>query len=600
MPRLDREVRSPAARCFAALALWATFHDVSWSATLVLANRAPQSVAARIAPLDGGAGQAVSIEPGDVLAVPIRGAARLSFKSAAQAREYLVDPDSAYYFGVGRTGQLDLTHIGLGDPPRVRPRPAASGASSPRIAAPQPVAIPVKILVDEEEVARREVWEERLRQRVAAMSRIVERHCRARFQVVAVDTWKSNNRVTDFHRSLAEFEDRVDPAPARLAIGFTSQYQLPQGRTHLGGVRGPLASHMLLREYSRHASESERLELLTHEAGHFLGAAHSPESDSVMRPILADRKANAKSFRIRFDPVNTLAMNLVTEELRERPLRHLAQLSEPTQARLRGIYTELARTMTDDPAAGVYVQMLERSQWAAWVPPARTVVELIRVSAAVNAQKPERPSGGGKLAGDALADLYFREAAGGAQYLARGSAAQGYLLGLAVALDRGDALRQHALLGPVFRAVENDAQRRMRLAVLGEPTVYGRHDLVQHFTVSAALTALAGPAAAEAAGAAKERLDAGGRSGFSFVDYQADLAGIHLADRLLAGKLSWPTLAEGFTLRSALPPPSELREGLSGSDFAAQYGSLLDSRFLTARRQIVARIEQLPLYKPAK
>jgi hypothetical protein len=57
------------------------------------------------------------------------------------------------------------------------------------------------------------------------------------------------------------------------------------------------------------------LELLVHELGHFFGAAHSPETNSVMRPLLADKQANSTRFRIGFDPLNALAMNLVTEEM---------------------------------------------------------------------------------------------------------------------------------------------------------------------------------------------------------------------------------------------------------------------------------------------
>ena len=53
----------------------------------------------------------------------------------------------------------------------------------------------------------------------------------------------------------------------------------------------------------------------------------------------------------------------------------------------------------------------------------------------------------------------------------------------------------------------------------------GRHDLAQHVGVSAALTALSGPRAAEAAGLLKELLDSGeGGSVFSFADLAADLA----------------------------------------------------------------------------
>ena len=78
----------------------------------------------------------------------------------------------------------------------------------------------------------------------------------------------------------------------------------------MAGTRGPLHSHILVREWSPQMSEPERLEFLVHELGHFLGASHSPEPDSVMRPVLGDQPGrSARAFRIRFDPVNTLVMS---------------------------------------------------------------------------------------------------------------------------------------------------------------------------------------------------------------------------------------------------------------------------------------------------
>jgi hypothetical protein len=114
----------------------------------------------------------------------------------------------------------------------------------------------------------------------------------------------------------------------------------------------------LLREWSKHASESEKLELLVHELGHHLGAAHSPERDTLMRPLLADRQSRDKKFVIRFDPLNTLAMNLVAEEVRDRGINNFADLSLPTKWKLRAIYTEIDKALPEDPAARIYVRRL--------------------------------------------------------------------------------------------------------------------------------------------------------------------------------------------------------------------------------------------------
>ena len=118
----------------------------------------------------------------------------------------------------------------------------------------------------------------------------MERDCRLRLQVVGVGAWESDNRIQEFAKSIVEFEQKAKPGRHTLAIGFTSQYALTRGRFHLGGIRAPLATHLLVREWSQVISEAERLEVLLHELGHFLGAAHRPDADSVMRPILADRR----------------------------------------------------------------------------------------------------------------------------------------------------------------------------------------------------------------------------------------------------------------------------------------------------------------------
>jgi hypothetical protein len=277
----------------------------------------------------------------------------------AGAVSYKIQPDAAYYFGELPTGKVELGQIGIGempvaDPPQpvVKLSPEADDAAR---------TITVKVLVDEEEPSKRSLWERRLRDRVAAASDIIEHHCGIKLKVIATDTWQSDNRLSRFEDEATEFIKKVDPGEARLAIGFTSQFEIPKGRTHLGGTRGPFARHILLREWSQIVSEPERLELLVHEVGHFLGAVHSPESDSVMRVVLGDRQARAKKFQIRFDPLNTLAMNLVAEEWHQHPLKTAFDLSQPTKDRLHAIYQAIDQALPDDPAAAQYLHILERT-----------------------------------------------------------------------------------------------------------------------------------------------------------------------------------------------------------------------------------------------
>ena len=96
--------------------------------------------------------------------------------------------------------------------------------------------------------------------------------------------------------------------------------------------------------------EWDRREVLVHELGHFLGATHSPEATSVMRPQLGDSQSRPWGFRIDFDPLNTLAVYLLAEELRFRKLVALSQLSTGTAIRLRQLYRVAAESMPEDPA----------------------------------------------------------------------------------------------------------------------------------------------------------------------------------------------------------------------------------------------------------
>ena len=211
--------------------------------------------------------------------------------------------------------------------------------------------LPVKILVNDDNRAARPYWEPRIRRRRETASRIFKRACGIAFEVVAAEVWNASDPLPGFDASLTEFQRKVDPQPGRLAIGFTSQHMIHLGQAHLDGVRGPLGKHVLLRERSQGVSEIERVELLVHELGRYLGAAHCPESSSVMRPLLADRQALARSFRVGFDPLDVLAMATVAEEVRSHGVEHLSLLSPAARRRLRDVYATLPETWPSDPAA---------------------------------------------------------------------------------------------------------------------------------------------------------------------------------------------------------------------------------------------------------
>lgn len=296
-----------------------------------------------------------SLVAGDLRPVAVTGPVEVEFKTDGQTHRRLLQPNSIHRF-VRNDRELKLSEQKL---PKVRGAPANNARRRPSAAIASIYTVPVKLLADDQEPTVRKVWEKRLRDRMAEASAIFERHCRVRFKVVAVETWVANTNIDDFNLSAADFERKVRPAPARLAIGFTGHYKWEKGEKHIGGIRGPLRPHILIREALVKVSEPERLEVLIHELGHFLGAVHASNYNSVMRPTLGDRRACVRGFRIGFDAPNTLAMYLIGEQLRRGPLLDLRQLPPETKIPLRRIYAWLADTLPDDPAAPKYQALLD-------------------------------------------------------------------------------------------------------------------------------------------------------------------------------------------------------------------------------------------------
>ena len=653
-----------------------------WGRVVVISNRTAEPL--RFKATSTRSEQNLTLQPGDLTSIACQSPVVVRWSAGDQSGERELPVDAAYYFYRDpKSDELRLEPIGLisgPDRPVAEEAPAEQAetaeTNSERRAGGM-ATFTVKLLADEEERASRKMWEARLRNRLKTASAVFEHYCRVRFETVAVETWKSNDAIADFEGSLADFRERIDLGPARLAIGFTSQYEVPEGRTHLGGTYGPLATHILLREWSQHLSEAERTELLIHELGHFLGAVHSLEADSVMRPMLGDKQAAAKKFRIRFDPLNTLAICLVGDECRDATITSLRDLSRPTRHRLTAIYRTLAELLPEDPAAPQYYLLLTQGELAGFpledktAPedgpevegnqpvrrgtvgrpartdvgrPARTdvgrpaptdvgrpatttepglarsplvdgelpglvdatrgVLKAIVAAAQANRRLPKgRQAGGDDLfrhEGDGLTEYYVQAAATAAlDNVPQRHREKAFLLGLAIGLETSDWLREVPVMGDFLRQIEPSARRRQRLEALGQPTMRGRDDLVQHFMISAALTALAGARSAEAAGVGKELRDADGGSGFSFSDLCADLAGIEFAERIQSGTLPLNRLTRRFRVRNYLPDVKGLADGLSRREFAAQFGSATDARFNAARAEMRQRISGLPAYGKA-
>lgn len=566
------------------------------ASVVVLANRTANPVSIVALTADR-APQSLSIPPGECRTVFAETVVRIRSAAAGANTEVSLEPDCAYYVGEP-AGDLPLgvAKIPLNEAAGRAWRPLSPGAIELRDAG----VITVKILVDDDEVRPRTAWERILRERIAKASAVLAAHSGVSLRIVAVDQWDSEDGQPDFSRSMDEFEREVLPAPAQVAIGFSSQYAITTGRVHLGGTRGPLHSHIMLKERSRGVLETERLELIVHELGHVLGASHSPEPDSVMRPVITGGLQRAAGARVRFDPPNTLLTALVAQELRQRRVHSFSDVMPETHRRMREIYAAIEPTIPDDPAASQFMQLVASAQSRPLIDDARHVLQqIVRVAKVQKSLPPDELAVGAATipAGDRLLELYVRQAALAAKQIRRENGPRALLLALGVALSDAALLQKTPIASALLPHLENAAQRTERLAVLGTPTMRGRADLAKHFFVSGHLVAIAGSDMARSAGLVKELLDSQGRSGFSFADMAANRAGIVFAGAVLTGRLTLDDVAHRFTVEQFLPPLEDLREQLGADEFQKDYGGPGDERLAAEFARIEARIMALPVYR---
>ncbi len=132
-------------------------------------------------------------------------------------------------------------------------------------------------------------------------------------------------------------------------------------------------------------------------------------------------------------------------------------------------------------------------------------------------------------------------------------------------------------------------------------SVHGRHDLVLHYLVSAAVTASAGSGLASAMGEFKELDDSRGGTGFSFADLLADRAGIRLAEmatgteqqaRVLQQRMSDSLLVE----TDFMPDIEDLPKGIMELEFKHRYRDLDSNKFKMVEDEIENRLSRCKVY----
>ncbi len=301
------------------------------AAVVVLANRSEQQIDLWAKLSSGQSGQTV-LPPGRLITLPVGEAVEIAYDTGKRKRRETLNLNTLYYFEQQR-GELALRPIVFSRSSGV---PWMHVDLSGRI--PPPVTVPVKVLVDEEQPGRRAVWEQDLKNQIELVSRIFEQYCRVRFEVVAADTWDSDDSSKRFDQLLEEFRREVSPDPARLAIGFSSQLKIDHPNQIPSPFLKPLSTHLLMAGTQKKFSDSEQIVVLAHQLGHFLGAVESQDKHSVMFHRFLQARHDLLKEGVGFDPPNTLAMNLLAEELRQREVRDLAEVPRSTRKYLYAIY----------------------------------------------------------------------------------------------------------------------------------------------------------------------------------------------------------------------------------------------------------------------
>ncbi len=122
-------------------------------------------------------------------------------------------------------------------------------------------------------------------------------------------------------------------------------------------------------------------------------------------------------------------------------------------------------------------------------------------------------------------------------------------------------------------------------------SLYGRRDLAEHFTISAALTINGGSRLANAIGLFKEEEDAGKGSGFSFTDLAADRAGVRLGERATgdAAARVRQHLAAARTDADLLPDFRNLPEFMPQAEFDRRFGPVGSARY----QRVIEHIDSL-------
>ena len=572
----------------------------------ILQNRSEQPLRLRFQ-LDPNAVRAITLAPGGLMPLSVTGSVKLWYTGPTGNGNSILWPNNVYRFSEKLPGRIDLRRIPVSGQQTTPPR-YLEGEVVERT----PWPLRIKIAVDDDEKTRKETWGKKIKQRIEAASRLLEYFCGVRLEVVAVTRWESKDSIRDFNLSLSEFSAKVPAHPAQLVIGFTSQYDVNIGRQRLGGTRGPLRSHILIREHGPRIGESERLEVLLHELGHYLGAAHSVSQASLMRPVLGDGQSNARSFQMTYDPINLLAMNLVSDQIRRPGFYSVKQIPIPVQQRLLDVYNWLTEQQPGDKSALQMARVLCGGVLSKVEGPVRNqqrqgpsaeelrarrefrraVRAILQALGRVADDRSEQ-----SLSLDKLTEAYIRAAATTAANLEEKYAQKAFYFALAISLDRGYLIKRYDAVAEKIKTETDLVAVASREKFVGKATIWRRVSLLQEFISAGILAQLVGADVARDITTLEEIKQAAEPAGFSFAAIVASRAGIRLNQALVSDEITFSKLAETFTIERFVPPVDSMRKFWTFAELEEDFGGTKGIYFQREIKKIQQAVDTLPPYK---
>ncbi len=573
------------------------------AAVVVIGNYTSEAVAFSIAEPDAKS-RAHKLPENHVAPVYVTGPADITFTAKGRATTLRLDPYHAYVFLPDRVAGVRLE--GLEMPGDQLDRDARAELNP--VQRDPPVKVPVTLLVDDIDPRPDKLWQTELRKRFDEAAEVIEKASGIRPEFAGFDTWKSDPNARNVSELLDGFETALKVKPGALAVGYSSRKIDEKIDPAFGANRGIGGRHILIREW-RPKGEPERVEVLTHFLAQALGGVGSPDPGSALRPKLGDGYMNRAGSVLRLDPLNALALNIWADERRHDPGVEINGLTPVNRHRLTRVYKALLKAAPGDALAIGYLTDLDRD--IAKLPnpmaknPDRAPVklgvrdDLVRKIVAAVAERAKRNAalGKGALTGDELTAAYVRTAAQTAVSNEGPEMVSAFLIALGIALDDSGALADDAITAGAIKDAETAEERKVRLAVLGNPTLAGRRDLCRRFFIGCATGELLPADAAENVAIGRALFDLHRPSGLCVPTVTAEFAGIAFARASQNDPEVLGDVIPKFTAADYLPPLAGLRNGLSADKFEELYGDSTDERFVAVQADIRKRIKAMKAYK---